>query len=321
MEIIYTQKYNNYIVFTHNDMDGLFSAIIIKAAFDNNLENDAWERNVTCYTCTYGKKYDLNWFKEKVNEAYVEGMNNVVYMTDYAIQPNNIMLNFWNWLTDKGCQFFWIDHHITAIENLKHLNIPGLQFSGNSGAMNTWKFLHPDEEAPFAIKLANDFDIWNKKSVYNWDKQLFPFTYFINSLGIQLNDNSGELVQTLTNMLTTPQLTEKAIEIGKYIWNFIKNQYNLSAHKIYNFMWNDYNCLCVNSSFSGSTQFQSYENYKDYDLLITWSYNGKTFGYGIYSTKPHINCGEIAQMYLNGGGHKGAGGGDTKEFIFHNLIN
>ena len=37
MEIVYKQKYNNYIVFTHNDMDGIFSAIIIKDLYDNNL--------------------------------------------------------------------------------------------------------------------------------------------------------------------------------------------------------------------------------------------------------------------------------------------
>ena len=46
----------------------------------------------------------------------------------------------------------------------------------------------------------------------------------------------------------------------------------------------------------------------------------KSFQYGIYTTKSNINVGEIAKIYLNGGGHAGAGGGETKEFIFHKLL-
>lgn len=56
MDISYDLKYPNVIVFTHNDMDGLFSAMIIKAKYDNNLANSAWDRNVQCYTCTYRKE-------------------------------------------------------------------------------------------------------------------------------------------------------------------------------------------------------------------------------------------------------------------------
>ena len=137
------------------------------------------------------KKYDLNWFKEKVNQSYIDGMNNVVYMTDYAIQPNNMMLKFWNWLTDKGCEFYWIDHHITAIQNLKHLHIPGLQYSGNSGAMNTWNFYIQMKKHLMQLNQQMILIFGTKNSKYNWDKLLFPFTYFVNSLGIQLNDNSG----------------------------------------------------------------------------------------------------------------------------------
>ena len=71
--IIYKNNFPNVIVFTHNDMDGIFSAIIIKDIYDNNLKNDAWDRNVNCYICSYGKTFQsLDWFKEKVNECYVE---------------------------------------------------------------------------------------------------------------------------------------------------------------------------------------------------------------------------------------------------------
>ena len=41
MNIIYKTDYPNVIVFTHNDMDGMFAGMIIKSHFDNNLINNA----------------------------------------------------------------------------------------------------------------------------------------------------------------------------------------------------------------------------------------------------------------------------------------
>lgn len=97
----------------------------------------------------------------------------------------------------SGCEFYWIDHHITSIENLNHYNIPGYQHSCNSGCMNTWYTVMKVDDtiptAPLCLKYANDFDIWNKESEYSWDKQLYPLCYFIESLGIELNDNTRRI--------------------------------------------------------------------------------------------------------------------------------
>jgi oligoribonuclease NrnB/cAMP/cGMP phosphodiesterase (DHH superfamily) len=71
-EIIYDNKYPNVIVFTHNDMDGIFSAMAVKYKYDNNLMHSEWDRNVNCYICSYGEKFrDLEWFKSKVEESYI----------------------------------------------------------------------------------------------------------------------------------------------------------------------------------------------------------------------------------------------------------
>lgn len=55
-ELIFENKYPNVIVFTHNDMDGIFSAMTIKYKYDNNLMHKDWERNVNCYVCSYRRK-------------------------------------------------------------------------------------------------------------------------------------------------------------------------------------------------------------------------------------------------------------------------
>lgn len=312
-------NFPNIIVFHHNDVDGIAAAFIIKQKFDNNLINQKWDRNVMCIPCSYGEKYNIDFFKDKVNEYYIDDMENIVYMLDYGIQPNNLMLNFWNWLSDKNIKFIWIDHHITAIENLKHLNIPGFQSSAKSGCMNTWYEIMKTTEGiptpPMIIRFINDFDIWNKNTEYSFDKQLFPLVYFIDSLGTNLNNNSSELVSSLKTMFEDNNYTNKCINIGKYIYKYINTLYEKNINKIYNLQWHDYNCLLLNSNLKGSSQFELYENYQNYDLLITWYFNGKKYIYGIYSSNPKINCGNICKELFNGGGHQGAAGGESNKFI------
>lgn len=229
-------------------------------------------------------------------------MKNIVYMTDYAIQPNENVIKFWNWLTDKKIEFYWIDHHITAIENLNHLHIPGLQHSAYSGCLNTWHSLYGDETVPMCIRFANDFDTWNKKTEYSWNKQLYPLCYFMSSFNIHdLNNNESELVLTCKGMFEDNEFTNTCIKFGKYIFNYVLNEYKLANRKIYKITWNDYDCLIVNSSFKGSTQFENHEDFNDIDICITWSFTGKSFQYGLYTTKQNINVGTLAAMYLNGG--------------------
>jgi len=101
-----------------------------------------------------------------------------------------------------------------------------------------------------------------------------------------------------------------------FIYNWVKQQYKNNIRKMYEYDWNDYHCLVVNSSYKGSKQFEVVDNYKDYDLLVAWSFNGERFEYCMYTTKPNINCGVLCKMYLNGGGHPGAAGGNSKKLVF-----
>ena len=103
--------------------------------------------------------------------------------------------------------------------------------------------------------------------------------------------------------------------IGQYIVNYVNSLINQNLKKIYNLEWNGYNCLVLNTTMNGSMQFENHPDYKNADLLLTWSYDGKYYYYGAYTTKSNIDVGNLCEIYFNGGGHKGAGGGQLKEFI------
>jgi ABC-type ATPase with predicted acetyltransferase domain len=68
MELRIETDYKNILTFTHNDADGILGGFIIKYLFDNNLEDSAWDMNVKTYCCSYGKSFNLAWFKQKTEE-------------------------------------------------------------------------------------------------------------------------------------------------------------------------------------------------------------------------------------------------------------
>ena len=78
-----------------------------------------------------------------------------------------------------------------------------------------------------------------------------------------------------------------------------------------------YKAIIMNT-FGNSMVFGE-EAPKDYDVLIIYNYNGKTklFNYSFYSSNPEVDCSKIAAHFdPKGGGHKGAAGCSSKEFLF-----
>ncbi len=314
MEIV--KKYNNIIVFHHDDADGIMAAMAIKAKYDNNLYDDNWDQTVTCIACTYGPKFNLQFFKDKVNENIINDMQNDIYMVDYSIQPYEDTVKFWNWTKAMGYNFIWIDHHSSAIESLEHLGIPGLRSIKSAGCKLTWQYVNSTENVPSIFNYVNDFDIWNKNSKYSWNDELYPLISFFDSLNITLNDNKSDIVTHLFHAINDSLYINNMINIGKYIDKYVKRQYSRAIKRIYEFKWNDYNCLVINSSFKGSTQFESHPQFKEADICVSWAYDGSRYNYGLYTINPNINIGELCKTFLNGGGHAGCGGGNTKENVF-----
>ena len=62
------------------------------------------------------------------------------------------------------------------------------------------------------------------------------------------------------------------------------------------------------------------EEYDKHQAVCKWSYNGKEFTYTMYAdtSKSDIDLSKIAEEY-GGGGHKGAAGFHTTEFLFGDI--
>ena len=110
----------------------------------------------------------------------------IVYMVDFALQPfNPNMINL-----NEKCNLVWIDHHKSAIEEWQEafpggevMAIEGARCFDNSqaGCRLTWDYIF-NEEAPRAIKLLSDYDVWNHS-----DPDTLPFQF-----GMRQYDTSPE---------------------------------------------------------------------------------------------------------------------------------
>lgn len=215
MSITYQNKYPNVIIFAQDDFEGILGSFIIKQQYDNNLQNNSWEKNCWVFL---DKKQGLDWYKQKVEQKIVKGQKTVVFMVNCSINPNIDLMKFWNWLTDKQIEFNWIDHHIEAIQNLKHLNIQGKQSSLKSTPLLTWQLVNSLTPVPEALKIIDD-------AVINGNEQSNPLCYFIESLGNAINDNQNEMMmQNLRNLLEDPNFLKEATLVGKFVRNYKKTQ-------------------------------------------------------------------------------------------------
>lgn len=70
-------------------------------------------------------------------------------------------------------------------------------------------------------------------------------------------------------------------------------------------------CYAVNMALMGTNDFVI-PNVDDYDLLVSFSFDGKMWSYSLRSEI--IDCAELAAKF-GGGGHKGAAGFNTKECV------
>lgn len=221
--VTYQNKYPNVIVFTSKDYEGILAAFLIKQKYDNNLQNELWDRNVQVF---FTQEQDIQWYKKKVEQNLTEGQQNIVFIVNNSLNSNQQLIQFWNWIADKELTFQWFDDDINSIQNLKHLHIPGKQSSLRSTLILLWETFNPNIAIPKSLRMLNEYSIPQKNSSFSLEKELIPLTLFLESLGKGINDNKNELlINNLTQIIESKdQFLNEAMFIGRFIYNYKKQK-------------------------------------------------------------------------------------------------
>lgn len=273
------------IIFHHDDLDGICSAAILY-----------WALPVQEKIKTIEVNYDNPIPLGEVSK------DEVVYIVDFSFKPE-IMEKLFE-ITEN---VIWIDHHKSALDYKYSKELAGLRDARDkmfSGCELVWKFLYGDGVAmPDAVKYIGDFDKW--KWAYGEESR----KYKEGMLSLDWKDPTAVLwKEVLFDDTLTKEIQQRGSVCLVFKESFLKDykekfsfECELEGKK----------CLACGFYAFGSELFG--DSVKDYDMVVNFEFDGKKWSYGLYSDG-RTDVSKICQKY-GGGGHKGAGGFTSKEFL------
>ena len=223
----------------------------------------------------------------------------------------------------------WIDHHITSIQSHSSF-IPGYRINGVAACRLAWQFFISSAEEnsgvevcvptisdfksrlvpePRAVRLAGEYDIWDKRDP---DAELFQFG--LRSVPVESLDWSVLLGPTKQANLCINELLNKGRPLQEYRQS--ENESIILA-KGFDLEFEGLTFLACNHAKCNSFLFE--KGIKDHhQALLAFSYSGKNREwvislYAIEGRERDLT--PIAKKYT-GGGHPGACGFGIKELPF-----
>lgn len=272
------------IGFYHSaDLDGLASGAIMKMAHPD----------IELIGYNYGDSFP--W--ERINS------DTTVYMADVSLPINDMVA------LAKKCEYFChLDHHVSAIEDYNNLadkpdNYQVVHNSTLSACEICWNYFidklqHTVSSLP--IVLLGNYDTYrsvNDISKY-WETTVLPYQYYARTYLLTPDD--------VLNHIQNFEYVNSYLPKGKAIYDYIKSYNKKLCNNSFVINFLGYRAIVVNAPLSNSLVFDSVYDEDKHDLMMPFSFNGKTYKFSIFTTKD-IDCHLLARKF-GGGGHKKAAG-------------
>ena len=310
-------------VFYHNqDLDGYCSGAIVKYRFPDAV----------MYPINYGDEFPWGEIAE----------DDEVFMVDFCLQPEHQMLKLYEVLRsdeekehDRDGNLCWIDHHVSAIKAMEDIGCYPYGRTGVSKAACelTWEYLFPNRPVPLAVKLLSLYDSWTYHG-HELEDMVLPFQMRMRMEDLDPKDwdSSGKwwysffyishleyswVGKSMTNFIEEGCLLLRYDEANKakYARTYaFETTLHLFSHQV--IRPRAFKAIAVNLGHTNSKVFDSVYDPAKHELMVSFvRRSDKLWNVSLYSTKPEIDCGEIAKSF-GGGGHKGAAGFQGKELPF-----
>ncbi|MBC2741566.1 MAG: hypothetical protein HGJ93_00575 [Desulfosarcina sp.] len=289
------------IILYHNDADGRCAAAIA----GRDAEGKGYDQ-VVYLVAEYGEELpDLSSYN-------LETPADDIWLVDFSY-PLKTMVQLANFLGSS--QFVWIDHHVSAIEQLADLEkitgkLPGLRQTEHAACALTWYFCNPGEQSPWAVEYVADRDTWKFE---HGNLTRYFYELYLNAEDTGPNsdwwDTMIALGHTDLNRVLTRQgawlydarmkgLRSTAKRFGREVTVTVGENGNVRAVK----------CLKVNHMPSGDMG----QIIKDMGYELAWCYIEKRVNGDIQRTNTMYAGGDVDVSVIarskGGGGHRGAAG-------------
>ena len=248
-----------------------------------------------------------------------------VIVVDYTLPPETML-----WLK-AHTHFIWIDHHFSSINTAisqGYNDVDGLRCQPGEpicGAELAWRFFEKTP-LPRFLQLTGDQDTFRNSRDPAFKSDVLPFLYATQLVFERLNPanfHSPDFLLPTAESYQNDDWCHELILQGRLIQNYNQLHYG-ALRKESAFVRNLWGLrvYCFNCPGHGSTSINDGFDPAIHDAMLLFSYDGKSWHYGIYTdavAKPQVNVALIAKQY-GGGGHQTAAGFSTKELLPELLI-
>lgn len=283
------------------DLDGWMSAAIVELWWEQQKrESDKDTLDMIGYN--YGQPVpELTSFDK-------------VIMCDISF-PKSEMDKLNNQLELKN--LIWIDHHISAINEMNAALFEGIRDTKFSACELTWKYFFPETFMPEIVRLLGRYDCFGHKNTSEETKVL-EFQYGAR----QIISNHEQAYEWLQNCMIEQKNKQKELapcefriwEQGKSIYAYLCADAKQAYQNRFTIYFGDYAFCAINKERFNPINFGiQYHNDKADEIYF---YDGCAcfyrrsdgkWSFSLYNDNGMIDCSIIAKSF-GGGGHKGAAG-------------
>jgi oligoribonuclease NrnB/cAMP/cGMP phosphodiesterase (DHH superfamily) len=308
------------IIFYHNDLDGLISALGF--AYNDYLEKISKSipdyKELRKYYYFYEVHYGMDNIFEILKKYNIDiNKFEKVVIVDYSFSKET-MAKFLSVFKEN---LIWIDHHKNIISEMSDLEINGLTDINFAASVLVWKYF--DKEASLFSQYIQDMDIWtwqlpDSKDVLQYLDFLYLQIYDKDTnRDFEINNEFLKLFDNNYFKDCFPIFKEYGKLMNDYINTKVKD--DVSTGRTIEF--EGVKSFIVNSQFKAgyiSEYIFNSELYKDIEMIIVWyryyakGEDQKDFD-KISLRSRNIDCSQIAKKY-GGNGHPKASGFISSDF-------
>ncbi len=299
----------------HNDPDGHLSCHIAR----KHLHEKHPDASIRLYPMQYSD--------ETPRELFLAD-SDIVWMVDFSLaeKPGEMER-----LAEKGGNFVWIDHHVSAIKKLAHLaHLPGWRNTERAACQLTYWYVNASLEKiaasdfsdlprlPFHVEMVGDYDCWRWKSPGYPKAKAAQAEAFRYGLMARDTDPRLDFWSRLESSDVQPT-PHRIMRDGETVKRFLRE----SAHRsIMNMSWETdieidnrvFSAICLNSAGSSLT-WEPGGEINTYDVCVLYRHFGDKWVFQLRSANGTGVALTVA-AHFGGGGHADAAGFSAKELPF-----
>lgn len=287
---------NTHIVYHIADLDGHLSGLIACEGLKAQGVRDI---------VMHG--HDYSYDHDELMEKLLAQNGDDVYMLDLSL-PKQMMISLA--YRSEG-QFFWFDHHKTAIDDMGEADIRGTREVGKAACIIAWEYFYPEEVLPLGVELLGQYDVWDLDGVRDWDGMVMPFQYFWKYQSTMPHPDINSPLKALLHWdeSAVEDMVSRGVTILDYQKRQCVNQAEIYAHEeTFNVGGGEYRVICINSNLRNSMALEGAFNFNRHDFMCVYVRLKGQWVVSFYHPNPKkIDVGKIAKCF-GGGGHAGAAG-------------